>query len=285
MIAIGKFQKFKILRQTSPGFYLGDEEGNEVLLPNKYCPEHFTQDAEIEVFIYRDHEDRKIATTLTPAIRLNEFGFLKVAAVGPVGAFLDWGLEKELLVPFKEQRLPMEEGRWYVVYLALDEKTDRLYASNKIDNYLQNEHLTVQEGSPVDLLIYQKTDLGFSVIINHLHKGVIYHNEIFREIRIGDRMKGYIKKIREDQKIDVTLQPEGYLQTIDPNCTMIMDHLKESDGILFISDKSSSKEIQDIFGISKKAFKKALGALYKEKKIGIEPSHIFLANPEGESGE
>lgn len=282
MIEIGKFQKLKMLRQTSVGFYLGDEEGNEVLLPNKYCPNPFTQDAEIEVFIYRDHEDRKIATNLTPAIRLNEFGFLKVTAVEPVGAFLSWGLEKELLVPFKEQRKPMEEGRWYVVYMTLDEKTDRLFASNKIDNYLQNEQLTVQEGSPVDLLIYKETDLGYSVIINHMHKGVIYHNEIFKEIRIGDRMKGYIKKIREDQKIDVTLQPQGYLQTIDPNSELIMNLLKESDGVLFVSDKSSSEEIQEIFGISKKAFKKALGALYKEKKIGIEPSHIFLTNPEGD---
>lgn len=280
MIETGKYKTLKMLRQTGVGFYLGDEDGEDVLLPNKYCPEQFVQDGEIRVFIYRDHEDRKIATNIIPKIHLNEFALLQVTSVEPVGAFMDWGMEKELMVPFKEQRMPMEEDRWYVVYMDLDPKTDRLFASNKIENHLQNEELSVQEGDQVDLIAFQKTDLGYSVIINSQHKGLIYHNEIFRTIKIGDRLPGYIKTIREDNKIDVSLQPTGYLNTKDPNCELIMSQLAESDGILFVSDKSTPEEIYSVFGMSKKAYKKAIGALYKEKKIGIEPSHIFLVMPE-----
>lgn len=278
MIKTGQFQSLKMLRQTSVGFFLGDEEGNEVLLPNKYCPEEFNQDESLEVFVYRDFEDRQIATNLIPKITLHQFAFLQVKSIEPMGAFLDWGLEKELLVPFKEQRMPMESGRWYVVYLDLDEQTDRLFASNKIENHLQNQELELQAGDRVDLVIYQKTDLGFSVIINHQHKGLIYHNEIFKKIKIGDQLEGYIKTIREDHKIDVTLQPTGFLKTRDRNAGIILEKLKEADGLIFVSDKSSPEEIYQFFGMSKKAYKNAVGSLYKEKIIGIEATHIFLTN-------
>lgn len=278
MIETGKYQTLKMLRETGVGFYLGDDGGEEVLLPNKYCPDTFKQDEALEVFIYRDHEDRKIATNLTPGILLHEFAFLKVKSVEPTGAFLDWGLEKDLLVPFKEQRMPMEANRWYVVYMNLDPKTDRLYASNKIESRLQNQELTVQEGDGVDLVVFQKTNLGYNVIINHLHKGLIYHNEIFKKIHIGDRLKGFIKSIREDHKIDVSLQPTGYLHTKDRNVEIIMEKLEEADGVLFVSDKSTPDEIYKIFGMSKKAFKKAVGALYKQKRIGMESTHIFLVS-------
>lgn len=276
MIEIGKYNELKILRHTSVGLYLGDVSGEEVLLPKKYCPENYHLDDMIHVFVYRDHEERKVATNITPKIFLNEFAFLQVTQVANVGAFLDWGMEKELLVPFKEQRQRMEEGKWYVVYLNIDTKTDRLYASNHLDKFLQNEEITVKEGDEVDLLVFQKTDLGFSVIINNIHKGLVFENEVFKTIYIGDRLKGFIKKIREDNKIDVSLQPIGYRKFNDVNSETICQILEKNKGFIAITDKSSPEEIYAQFGISKKAFKKAIGALYKQRKIKLEPDGIKL---------
>lgn len=276
MIEVGKYNELTILRLTSVGLYLGDDAGEDVLLPNKYCPESYNIEDKIEVFVYRDYEDRKIATNLTPKIFLNEFAFLQVVAVADVGAFLDWGLEKDLMVPFKEQRQKMEEGRWYVVYLDLDKETDRLYASNKIEKFLQNEDLTVEEGEDVELLVWRKTDMGFSVIINKSHKGLIFENEIFRELNIGDKLNGFVKKIREDNKIDISIQPIGYKKFNDTNSELIYNALVDNKGFLAITDKSSPDEIYLQFGISKKAFKKAIGALYKQRKITIQSKGIKL---------
>lgn len=276
MIEIGRYNKLKILRQTSVGLYLGDVSGEDVLLPNKYCPESFKIEDEIEVFVYRDNEERKIATNLTPKINLNEFALLQVTAVTDVGAFLDWGMEKELFVPFMEQKQKMKEGRWYIVYLDLDTKTDRLYASNKIDKHLENDILTIKEKEEVELLVLQKTDLGFTVIVNNRHKGLLFNNEIFRELNIGDKLKGFVKKIREDNKIDISLQAIGYNKFIDTNSDLIYRALLENDGFLAVTDKTSPDEIYLQFGISKKAFKKTLGALFKQKKIKIQPNGIKL---------
>ncbi|MFH1319201.1 MAG: S1-like domain-containing RNA-binding protein [Bacteroidota bacterium] len=276
MIEIGKYNKLRILRHTSVGLYLGDESGEDVLLPNKYCPESFNLEDEIEVFVYLDYAERKIATNLTPKIFLNEFSLLKVTAVTDVGAFLDWGLEKGLIVPFNEQRQKMEEGRWYVVYMDLDKKTDRLYASNKIEKLLQNEVLTIEEGEEVELLVLQKTDIGFSVIVNNTHKGLIFENEIFKELNIGDKLNGFVKKIREDKKIDISIHPIGYDNFNDSNSEIVYHTLMENKGFLAITDKSSPDEIYSQFGISKKAFKKAIGALYKQRKVTIQPKGIKL---------
>lgn len=276
MIEVGKYNELKILRHTSVGLYLGDESGEDVLLPNKYCPENYDLDDIIKVFVYRDYEDRKIATNLTPKVFLNEFAFLRVVAVADVGAFLDWGLEKDLMVPFKEQRQKMEEGRWYVVYLDLDKETDRLYASNKIEKLLKNDVLTIKKGEEVDLLVMQKTDIGFSVIVNNVHKGLIFENEIFKELNIGDKLTGFVKKIRDDNKIDISIQPIGYDNFNDPNMDLIYSTLSENKGFLTITDKSSPDEIYLQFGISKKAFKKAIGSLYKQRKITIQPKGIRL---------
>ena len=276
MIELGRYNKLKILRQTSVGLYLGDVSGEDVLLPHKYCPENFKIEDEIEVFVYRDHEGRKIATNLTPKINLHEFALLQVAAVTEVGAFLDWGMEKELFVPFMEQKQKMKEGRWYIVYLDLDTKTDRLYASNKIDKHLENDILTIKEKEEVELLVLQKTDLGFTVIVNNRHKGLLFNNEIFRELNIGDKLKGFVKKIREDNKIDISLQAIGYNKFIDTNSDLIYRALLENDGFLAVTDKTSPDEIYLQFGISKKAFKKTLGALFKQKKIKIQPNGIKL---------
>ena len=256
--------------------YLGDASGEDVLLPNKYCPENFKIEDEIEVFVYRDHEGRKIATNLTPKIHLHEFALLQVTAVTDVGAFLDWGMEKELFVPFMEQKQKMKEGRWYIVYLDLDTKTDRLYASNKIDKHLENDILTIKEKEEVELLVLQKTDLGFTVIVNNRHKGLLFNNEIFRELNIGDKLKGFVKKIREDNKIDISIQAIGYNNFIDTNSDLIYRALLENDGFLAVTDKTSPDEIYLQFGMSKKAFKKTLGALFKQKKIKILPNGIKL---------
>jgi predicted RNA-binding protein (virulence factor B family) len=276
MIAIGQYNTLRILRHTSVGLYLGDESGEEVLLPNKYVPETYTIGEEIRVFVYLDYAERKVATDIVPKIMLHEFALLRVSAVADVGAFMDWGMEKDLMVPFKEQRQRMEEGRWYIVYLDIDEKTDRLYASNKIEKRLQNQTLTVTEGEEVEVLVYQRTDLGFSVIVNHQHKGLIFENEIFRELRIGEKLKGYVKAIREENKIDISLQPIGYEQYNDVNTELIYRTLEKNDGYLPITDKSAPEEIYASFGMSKKAFKKAIGALYKNRQILIEERGIRL---------
>ncbi len=276
MIEIGRYNTLRILRETSVGLYLGDESGEDVLLPNKYIPDQFTPGDDITVFVYRDHEERKVATTLTPKILLNEFAFLKTTAVTDVGAFLDWGMEKELMVPFREQRQKLETGRWYVVYMDIDHKTDRLFASNKLDKYLKNENLTVSEGEKVDILIIQKTDLGYNVIVNNRHKGLIFENEIFKQLNIGDKLKGYVKQIREDNKLDISINPIGYRNSIDPNCELVYKTLVENDGHLAVTDKSSAEEIYSLFGMSKKAYKKAVGALYKQRKISIQSDGLTL---------
>ena len=272
---IGIHHTLNILRETSVGLFLGDDD-YEVLLPNKYCPDEFEIDDELRVFVYLDYAERLIATTLEPKILLNEFALLQVSMVTEVGAFLDWGLEKNLLVPFREQRERMVEGRWYVVRMMNDEKTDRLYATNKVDKHLQNEALTIDEGEEVQILILKKTDLGYSVIIDHLHSGLVYQNEIFKEIKIGDQMKGYVKRIREDNKVDISLQPLGFDNYKDVNTKNIVMKLLENDGFLKLNDKSSPDDINFHFGISKKAFKKSIGGLYKERKISFENNGIKL---------
>ncbi len=278
MIEIGKYNELTILRETSVGLYLGDESGEDVLLPNKYCPENYELEDKITVFVYLDYAERKIATNLTPKVLLNEFALLRVTAIETVGAFMDWGLEKDLMVPFKEQRQRMDVDRWYIVYLDIDTETDRLFASNRIERHLQNESLTVEEGDKVDILIFHKTDLGFSVIVNNVHKGLIYNNEIFKELNIGDKLKGFVKNIREENKLDISLQPIGYTNYNDTNTQLLYNSLTEGGGFLAITDKSSPEEIHTQFGISKKAFKRALGALYKDRKIEIGPDGIKLIN-------
>ena len=276
MIEQGKHIELKIVKRATFGLYLADESGEEVLLPNKYCGEDMKPGDDIAVFVYKDSEGKKIATTLTPKIHLHEFALLKVSAVTGVGAFLDWGLEKELMVPFREQKQKMEVGRWYIVYLDLDMKSDRLYASNRVERFLQNDPITVKEGEEVALVVLQKTDLGYSVIINHKHKGLLFDNEIFQDIRVGDRLKGHVKKIRDDNKIDISIQPIGFRKANDSNSQLILKSLQENNGFLAISDKSSPEEIYSLLGISKKAFKKSLGALYKQKLVEIQPEGIKL---------
>ncbi len=275
MIALGKYNNLEILRDTTVGLFLGDDEGNDVLLPNKYVPEEFEIGDYLDVFCYLDHEERIVATTLVPFVTVDQFQLLQVAEVNEYGAFMDWGLEKHLLVPFREQRNKMQEGQWYVVYCYLDEKTDRLVASNKLDKFLSNENLTVQALDEVDLVVTRLTDLGWEVIINHNHKGLVYSNEIFKKVAVGDKLKGYIKNIRPDNKIDVSLQPIGY-QSLEPAANLIYEKLVANGGVLNLHDKSDPEDIKRIMQMSKKTFKKGIGALYKERKIEIKPDSIKL---------
>lgn len=275
MITLGEYNLLRIDRILDQGAYLVDEEENDVLLPNKYMAENAQVDDEVEVFVYNDSEDRLIATNLTPKFTLNEFAFLQVKDVNRFGAFLDWGLEKEILVPFSEQNQRMEIDRWYIVRLLLDEKTNRLVASNKLNKFIETDHITVEEGEEVDLLVSEKTDLGYKVIIEDVHQGLVYANEVFRELNVGETLKGYVKNIREDGKIDISLQKQGY-GNVEPNARRILEMLKENDGFLALTDKSQPEDIYSQLHISKKIFKKAIGSLYKSKLIRLDKEGVYL---------
>lgn len=275
MIALGEYNTLEILRDTSVGLFLGDDAGNDVLLPNKYVPEIFEIGDKIRVFCYLDYDERPVATSLTPYVTRNNFQLLKVAEVNDFGAFLDWGLEKHLLVPFREQRSKMKEGQWYVVYCYLDEVSNRLVASNKLDKFISNENLTITTRDEVDLIVTRETDLGWEVIINNKHKGLVYFNEIFKKIAVGDKLKGFVKNIRTDQKIDVSLQPIGY-KSLEPAANVIYEKLLVKNGFLNLHDKSDPEDIKNVFQMSKKTFKKGIGALYKERKIEIKEDGIYL---------
>ncbi|MBL6944956.1 MAG: GntR family transcriptional regulator, partial [Bacteroidales bacterium] len=218
---IGEFNLLAAKRRTLNGYYLVDNKDVEVLLPNKYVPAGMKPDDEISVFIFKDSEDRLTATTIEPKILLNEFAFLKVVDVNPVGAFLDWGLEKDLLVPYSEQSEKMKVGSSYPVYLYLDEKTQRLAASGKINKFLEKDEITVEKDQEVELLICNSTDLGINVIINDVHNGLLYDNELFQAVIPGERVIGYVKNIRPDNKIDVSLQKQGYIN-VEPNAKKIL---------------------------------------------------------------
>ncbi|MBD2704247.1 GntR family transcriptional regulator [Spirosoma sp. BT702] len=282
MIEIGRINTLTALRETSVGFFLGDlsdrrsdDYDNDVLLPNKYVPDTLEVDDDIDVFVYTDSEDRPIATTLTPAIQRDEFSSLQVVAVTSAGAFLDWGLEKDLLVPHREQAYPMEVGKWYVVFMYLDERTNRLVASSKLNRFLDPDVRNLQTGDEVQLLAYERTDLGMNVIINNRYKGLIYSNEIFRTLRPGDPLIGYIKNIRDDNRVDVSLQRSGF-ENVEPNAQRILATLKAENGFLPLTDNSPPEAIYKALEMSKKTFKKAVGTLYRERKITLEESGIRL---------
>ncbi|AXG74683.1 GntR family transcriptional regulator [Flavobacterium arcticum] len=274
MIEIGKYNTLKIVRDTQVGLYLTDGK-DDILLPNKYVPNEFEIGEELIVFVYLDQEERPVATTLEPYIYLNEFALLRVSYINNFGAFLNIGLEKDLFVPFREQARPMEEGKRYLVHMYLDEKTNRLVGTSKINRFLSNEELTVEEGEEVDLIISHITDMGINVIINEKHKGLMYKDEVYEDLRTGDRMKGYIKLIRPENKIDVSLQKQGY-EGVEPNAEKILDELRASRGFLRLNDKSHPEDIKTVLKMSKKTFKKAIGSLYKQKLIEIKDDGIYL---------
>ncbi|WP_333875559.1 CvfB family protein [Flavobacterium sp.] len=271
---IGHYNTLTIARETKVGLYLTDGK-DDVLLPLKYVPKSYAIGDEIVVFVYLDHEERPVATTLEPYILMDEFGLLRVSHVNQFGAFLDWGLEKDIFVPFKEQARPMEKGKRYLVFAYIDEKTNRIVASSKTNQFLSNENLTVAVGDEVDLIISHITDMGINVIINDQHKGLLFKDQVFREVKPGDRLTGYIKHIRPDNKIDVSLQKMGY-ENIEPNAEKILNELKASRGFLRLNDDSHPEDIKTVLQMSKKTFKKAIGTLYKAKQIDIKEDGIYL---------
>src|SRR5690606_39145723 len=274
MIEIGKYNTLKIVRDTSVGLFLSD--GNtDVLLPNKYVPKHFEVGDEITVFVYLDHEERLTATTLKPYIQRNEFAYLQVNYINRYGAFLNWGLEKDLFVPFKEQARKMEEGKRYLVYAYLDLQTNRMVASSRLNQFLEHENIELELGEEVDLIISHITEIGINVIINSKYKGIIYKDEVFENLTPGKKLKGYIKNIREDRKIDVSVAKSG-VEGIKDNAEIVLEELKDSNGFLRLTDNSHPEEIKSVLKMSKKAFKKAIGSLYKQKIISLKEDGIYL---------
>lgn len=271
---LGEFNTLTIDRLTKVGLFLTDNT-NDVLLPMKYVPKEYKIGDEIRVFLYLDHEERPVATTLEPYVTINDFAFLRVNYTNKFGAFLDWGLEKDLFVPFKEQARLMEQGKRYLVYVYLDEKSNRIVASSRTNKFLDNTELDIQKDDEVDLIISHTTELGTNVIINKKYKGLMYANELYQDLRIGDRHKGYIKSIRPDNKIDVSFQKTG-LENIEPNAELILRELKANRGFLRLNDASHPEDIKTVLKMSKKSFKKAIGTLYKEKKIEIKDEGIYL---------
>ncbi len=275
MLFIGKYNTLTIARSTDFGFFLEDVQGDEVLLPNRYVTDDMQIDDSITVFVYNDSEDRPVATTEKPYLVRNEFAYLKCVDVNSKGAFLDWGLTKDLFVPFREQPFPLQEGESYIVYLYLDRATDRLLASCKINKYLDNERLTVAEGDEVDLLIWERTELGFNVIVNQYHKGLVYHNEIFKNINVGDQAKGYVKKIRQENRLDISLEKVG-VERFDPLNERILSALRDNNGFLPLHDDSTPEAISKGLEMSKRNFKKSIGNLLKKGKISFEENGIRL---------
>lgn len=272
---LGVFNLLKANRFTDNGCYLIDDKNEEVLLPNKYVPEGFKEGDEINAFIYLDFEERLVATNLIPKIKLYEFACLEVVDIAEHGAYLDWGLEKDLFCPFKEQNFDLEIGESYVFYMYLDGRTNRLAASTDVEKYVEKENIELHNDQEVDLLIQSRTDLGFNSIINNKYLGLIYENEVFKPIRIGDSIKGYVKLVREDKKIDLRIEKFGY-KAVEPNAQKILDTIKSNNGVLKLTDKSDPEEIKKQLQMSKKLFKKAIGALYKDKIVRLEKDGVYL---------
>ncbi len=274
MLNIGKTNKLNVVKKQGADIYLDNGTSGKVLLADKKLPESCQLGDTLEVFVYVDSEGHLAATTKMPLTQVDEIAWLKVVSLNYVGAFLDWGLPKDLLVPFSEQHHEMEVGRSYLVKVFLDDK-NRIAATTKIDRFISDESVDFEAGQKVSLIIAEQTELGFKAIVNNTHWGLLYQNELFQPLRKGQKLDGYIKKIRDDQKIDLSLHHPGYGKVVS-----LTDHilikLKENDGVLMLSDKSPPEAIYAAFGVSKKVFKQAIGALYKKKLITLDKSGIRL---------
>jgi len=273
---IGKINKLKVSELDTNNYYLLDDSNNKAHLKKDEVTENLIIGDEIEAFIYKDTDDDFVATTTKPYIQIEEFAFLKVKSVNKFGAFIDWGLSMDLLVPFSEQTGRLEEDNWYLFFLLIDEKTGRLIASRKLNEFVFFDKIDVEQGEQVDLLLYDLTDLGMNAIVNNMFKGLIFSSDIHKNINPGDKIKGYVKQVREDGKIDIVLEPLGYKQSIDKNAEIILMALNDNDGFLELHDKSNPEDIKQILGLSKKSFKKGLGYLYKQKLIELGTDGIKL---------
>jgi predicted RNA-binding protein (virulence factor B family) len=283
MAQIGKRNLLTIIRSAAPGLYLDGGAHGEILLPGKYIPTGATIGGKLDVFVYRDSEDRLVATTQKPHATVGEFVCLQVAAVSPhIGVFLHWGLEKDLLLPIREMDGPLNPGDWVVVKVALDDKTDRLVATARINRHLDLTPPHYHEGESVKLLVASKSPLGYNLIVNNAHRGLIYHTDVTGTLKVGQQVEGYVRTIRPDGKLDLALGQAGY-RRIGPLMDHVIEILTAKGGRLPYHDNSLPEEIRDVFGMSKKAFKQAIGALFKERRIYIEPDGIRLVEPEAKN--
>ncbi len=275
MVDIGKINALPIVRLDKKGAYFDGGAMGDIFMEKELVPQDAKEGDTLDVFVYPDSSDNLIATTERTLAMAGEFALLDVVSVNKIGAFLDWGLPKDILVPFREQQNPMVEGRSYVAFVFVDHDTNRMIASTKLDEFLGIEPHSFKEADEVDLIIFKRTELGYKAIINNKQQGVLYKTEIFQQLAIGERTKGYIRKIREDGKIDLILHKPGY-EKVDNVSKQVLDKLNEANGFIELNDKSTTQEIYRTFSISKKTFKKAVGALYKERLITIEEGGIRL---------
>lgn len=274
-LKLGAFNRLTIVKEVDFGLYLDGGDEGEILLPRRYMPASFEIGQEIDVFLYLDQDERLIATTQQPLAQVGEFAFLDCSWVNEYGAFLNWGLMKDLFCPFREQKRRMEMGNGYIVYVTIDEDSYRIMATAKVDRYLSHEMPPYQPGEEVDVLVWQKTDLGFKVIVNNTYAGLVYRDQIFKHIQTGDRLRGYVANVRPDGKLDITLQPTGRQQTLDFSDTLLA-YLRDHDGRCELGDKSDAEEIKRRFEVSKKVYKRAIGDLYKRRLITLDGEGIRL---------
>ncbi|ALU61799.1 GntR family transcriptional regulator [Pseudomonas syringae pv. lapsa] len=277
MALIGRYNSLQIVKHTNFGLYLDGAQDGEILLPNRYIPKNVpTEDEDwLNVFVYLDSEDKLLATTEKPKVQVGEFASLKVVEVNSIGVFLDWGLPKDLLLPYSEEKRTLQAGDYCVVHVYLDKHTRRITATARLDRYLDKTPANYSVGQEVDLLVAEATDMGFKAIINNKHWGLIHKNEVFKFMRAGKQEKGYIKEIRSDGNISLSLQPVGAEAASSLN-SKILAKLRENNGTLPVSDKSDPQVISGLFGVSKGNFKKAIGALYKQGQIVIHADRIEL---------
>lgn len=274
-IELGRFNQLKVVKFVDFGLYLDGGDDGEILLPLRYVPEGVKEGDELKVFLYLDNEERLVATTQTPLVQVGEFAFLEVNWVNKYGAFLNWGLMKDLFVPFREQKMRMIQGKSYIVYCYQDKESYRLMASAKVNKFLSNEMPPYQEGQEVDILIWQKTDLGFKAIVENKFAALLYDSEIFQPLHSGMRLKAFVKQVREDGKIDLILQQAGP-RKVDDFAETLLKYIRDHKGFTSFNDKSDAEEIYETFGVSKKTFKKAVGELYKMRLVSLQPNGISL---------
>jgi hypothetical protein len=276
MAIIGKRNTLPIVRAAAPGLYLDGGELGELLLPGRYIPAGLKPKDKLDVFVYRDSEDRLVATTETPLATVGEFAYLKVVSVNRnIGAFLDWGLAKDLLLPYREQETSLRAGDRVIVHVGLDEKTNRIVASMRLNRHLSHDTLAYRKGQPVDLLIIGRTPLGYNAIIENTHRGLLYHDNLAAPLASGQKVKGFVRTVRPNGKIDLSLDASGY-KRVAPLRDQIIQALEANSGHLAFDDDSSPDAIRQKFGVSKKAFKQALGKLYKERRIRFQNPGIEL---------
>ena len=267
-IRLGDYNLMKVVKEVDFGMYLDGGVEGEILLPKRYVPEGLKMGDDIKVFVYLDQDERPVGTTLQPLAKVGEFAWLEVAWVNEYGAFLNWGLMKDLFCPFREQKRRMERGQHYIVYVGIDEDSYRIVASAKVEHFLSHDVPGYRHGDEVSLLVWQKTELGFKVIVDNRFAGLVYEGQVFRQLTTGDRLKGYVDRVRPDGKLDITIQPTGRRNT-EEFSDVLLQYLRDNNGQCDLGDKSPAELIADRFKVSKKTFKKAVGDLYKRRLIEI----------------